>query len=261
MVKISVIIPIYNAENYIEECIHSVIRQTFQDFEIVCVNDGSTDNSAKIIKTLQKNYPEKIIVFEQENMGTSLARKKAIDNSKGELIAYLDADDFVEEDYLQKLYKTMIAENADIVYCNYCKYKDGKIVKKYNKKLKIFKNKNKEKIYFATGAMKLLKKSLFEDVVFPKNVSYGEDSCISMQISINAKKVSICKDEPLYFYRIYSDSTINKTNSLFKNIYQIVRANEALSEFLHNKNIYEIYKDIFYEKFEKSIMKILDKKE
>jgi glycosyltransferase involved in cell wall biosynthesis len=93
MPKISIIIPVYNAENYLEECLLSISQQTFGDFEILAINDGSTDRSLEILKKYQAKEP-RLQVISQENKGVSAARNLGLDNAKGEYIAFVDADDF-----------------------------------------------------------------------------------------------------------------------------------------------------------------------
>lgn len=93
MPKVSVIVPFYNVEGYIEKCLETLVNQTLQDIEIILVNDGSKDRSVNIVKKFQRNYPEKIVYLEKENGGLSDARNYAIPYAKGEYIAFLDSDD------------------------------------------------------------------------------------------------------------------------------------------------------------------------
>lgn len=128
---ISVIIPVYNVENYIGKCIDSVINQTLQDFEIIVVNDGSTDNSQKVIDELVCTYPEKIRSFQKENGGLSSARNYALDRAEGEYVIFLDSDDYLDSDYLEVHYKEAIAHNSDMVISGQKKVsEDGLIIKR-----------------------------------------------------------------------------------------------------------------------------------
>ena len=118
MVKISIIIPVYNSEKYLEETINSVLKQTLNDIEIICVNDGSTDNSAQILESLSNKH-ECIRVFNQKNQGSGKARNYGMDEAKGEYIGFLDADDiFVDEKSLELLYDVANRNNADMVCGN-----------------------------------------------------------------------------------------------------------------------------------------------
>jgi len=101
MPKLSVIVPVYNVEAYVEKCLRTLVEQTLEDIEIIVVNDGSTDNSKEIVQKLAKQFPEKIIYVEKENGGLSDARNYGMPYAKGEYIAFLDADDYVER-YVSK---------------------------------------------------------------------------------------------------------------------------------------------------------------
>ena len=128
---ISVIIPVYNVENYIGKCIDSVLNQTFQDFEIIIVNDGSTDNSQNVIDELLHSYPEKIRSFQKDNGGLSSARNYALDRAKGEYVTFLDSDDYLDSDYLEVHYKEAMTHNSDMVISGQKKVsEDGSIIKR-----------------------------------------------------------------------------------------------------------------------------------
>lgn len=128
---ISVIIPVYNVENYIGKCIDSVLNQTFQDFEIIIVNDGSTDNSQNVIDELLHSYPEKIRSFKKDNGGLSSARNYALDRAKGEYVTFLDSDDYLDSDYLEVHYKEAMTHNSDMVISGQKKVsEDGSIIKR-----------------------------------------------------------------------------------------------------------------------------------
>lgn len=114
MPKISVIIPVYNVEKYLSECLDSVINQTFSDIEIICINDGSTDNSEKILKKYAKK-DKRIKIISQNNSGVVTARNKAIASAKSEYIYPLDSDDIITPDCLEKLYNAIISGKGDII--------------------------------------------------------------------------------------------------------------------------------------------------
>ena len=116
--KVSIIIPIYNSENYLEECIGSVIRQTYKDIEIILVNDGSTDNSGKICISHASKDP-RIKLIDQENGGVSAARNNGLDASSGDLITFIDGDDSVADDYVEYLVDLMERFGSDMSCCQY----------------------------------------------------------------------------------------------------------------------------------------------
>lgn len=118
---ISIIVPIYNVEEYLRECLDSIMSQTYQNFECLLINDGSPDNSADICR----EYVEKdsrFRYFEKENGGVSSARNLGIEHSKGEYITFIDSDDWVDSDYLEVLYNALIDENADISVSTYKRF-------------------------------------------------------------------------------------------------------------------------------------------
>ena len=102
LVKLSIIVPVYNAEHFLDKCIKSVQSQTLQDFELILINDGSKDNSLEICKK-HSQEDSRIIVFNQENSGQSKARNVGLENANGEYVAFLDSDDWVDSDYYEKL--------------------------------------------------------------------------------------------------------------------------------------------------------------
>ena len=123
--KISVVVPIYNVEKYLEKCIKSILNQTYNNLEIILVNDGSTDNCLNICKKFEK-IDKRIFVINKENGGLSEARNYGIDKATGKYITFVDSDDYIDEDYLEFLYKNLIINNCDISICNpRIVYEDG----------------------------------------------------------------------------------------------------------------------------------------
>lgn len=114
MVKVSVIVPVYNVENYLEYCLSGLLNQTLQDIEIICVNDGSTDNSINILQRYQQT-DNRIKIITQSNSGQGTARNNAIDIANGEYIGFVDPDDYVSPQMFETLYNQAKAYNADLV--------------------------------------------------------------------------------------------------------------------------------------------------
>lgn len=129
MPKVSVVIPCYNQEKYIAEAIESVLAQTFDDIEVIVVNDGSSDNSLAIIQEYASKYPDKIRYIDQKNQGVIVARNNAIAQATGEFIFPLDGDDKIAPDCVEKLYNAMKDGKGDVIYCDveYFGCKSGKI--------------------------------------------------------------------------------------------------------------------------------------
>lgn len=121
--KVSVLIPVYNAEKYLEQCLASLSAQTFADFEIICLDDGSRDSSAKVLRTVMRREP-RLRLIEQANAGVAAARNRLLAEARGKCAAFIDADDWVEPEYLQALYETAEKENADITKCFFKEFDD-----------------------------------------------------------------------------------------------------------------------------------------
>ena len=115
--KVSIIVPVYNVEQYLERCLNSLINQTLKDIEIICVNDGSKDNSGKILEEYAQK-DNRIIIINQENQGLSIARNNGMDIAKGKYIGFVDSDDWVDLDFFEKLYNSAEKNNAQMAVCS-----------------------------------------------------------------------------------------------------------------------------------------------
>ena len=125
--KVSIIVPIYNVEKFVDKCIQSLINQTYQNIEIILLNDGSKDNSLKKIKDWQKKYPEKIKCESHKNIGVGMTRNKGIDLATGEYLTFVDSDDYLDNDFIETLMNNI--ENHDIIIAGYKRVtKNGKIL-------------------------------------------------------------------------------------------------------------------------------------
>lgn len=237
MPKVSVIVPFYNVEGYIEKCLETLVNQTLQDIEIIVVNDGSQDRSVNIVKKFQSNYPEKIVYLEKENGGLSDARNYAIPYAKGEYIAFLDSDDYVEKDMYKKMYDLAVKENSDMVECDFCwEYPDktrkdiGEIYRGTNEMI--------EKIRVVAWN-KLIKKEILEDtkIQFPKGYRY-EDVEFTYKLIPYIKNVSFLKEECIHY--IQRDGSIsNSQNERTKEIFDVL---EHVLQYYKEIGIYEKYK-------------------
>ena len=127
--KVSVIVPVYNVEKYLSDCLDSLIKQTLKDIEIICVDDGSTDNSHKILLEYARK-DDRILVLQQENSKQGTARNKGLEIAKGEYIGFVDSDDWVDEDFYEKLYIAAIEKDSDIATSSILKHKKQR--KRYN---------------------------------------------------------------------------------------------------------------------------------
>jgi len=210
MPKISVIIPAYNAQEFIDKCLASIENQTFNDFEVVIINDGSEDNTLEIInKYVGKD--ERFNCYTKENGGQAIARNFAIDKAAGEYITFVDADDYISETMLEKLYSKIAEDNSEICVCNLKTFgKEEKIIKKFEQKSN---NDKKNMIISDPGPTGyLIKKSIMVDneIYFLENHVY-EDLAIIPVLGIVINKISRI-DEELYFYLVHAGSTMKQEN-------------------------------------------------
>jgi glycosyltransferase involved in cell wall biosynthesis len=126
---VSVIIPVYNAEKSLVRCLDSIFKQTYTDYEVIIVNDGSMDNSQKVIDEYRRKYPEKIKVYTQTNSGAAVARNKGMEYASGEYIFFIDNDDYIKEDYIEKYVNEIVKKDADMVIGGYRRVKaDGEVM-------------------------------------------------------------------------------------------------------------------------------------
>ncbi len=237
MPKLSVIVPVYNVEAYVEKCLRTLVEQTLEDIEIIVVNDGSTDNSKEIVQKLAKQFPEKIIYVEKENGGLSDARNYGMPYAKGEYIAFLDADDYVEKDMYQKMYELAKKENSDMVECDFYWEYPNKQKKDIGE---IYHNKKEmlEKVRVVAWN-KLIKKEVLEKakVTFPKGYRY-EDVEFTYKLIPFLEKVSFLK-EPCIHYVQREGSISNSQNERTKEIFQVL---DHVTKDYQEKGIYEEYK-------------------
>ena len=243
MKKVSIVVPVYNMEKYLEKCMDSLVNQTLEDIEIIVVNDGSTDNSLKILKKYKRKHPDKIVIINQENQGISSARNNGIDIATGKYIGFVDSDDYIKYDMFEKLYNKIEKTKSDIVVCNYKKYFmkneefiDVDMVKNINKN-NIFEEPTiLNNIYFAPWN-KLYKRSLFEDIRFPIQKKYEDINAI-LKVFFKAKKIDKIS-ESLYLYRINENG---ETLTINKKICDIVFIFEDLINYIKDKNKYDLIK-------------------
>ena len=283
---ISIIVPIYNAEKYIEKCINSLSKQTYKNIEIILVDDGSKDNSYKICRNLQKN-DRRIRIFLKKNGGASSARNKGLDEAKGEFITFVDVDDYVEETFVQTMYEMIILHNTDIAICKPIKqYSDGIIIE--NKKYPEVSWYNGEgllkflKLEFNIdwGAVwnKLFKAEIIEKykLRYDETIKYGEDYLFVGSYLANTYSGYIT--DKIEYHYIYSNNSIsNKYNTSKKvdvELLSWIKSGEELKKYCDSSDLSKAYnsyisyrcQDVLYimakcdytnRKFEKYILKNL----
>ncbi len=180
--KISVIVPVYNTEKYLQDCLDSLANQTLTDIEIVVVNDGSKDSSRRIIEDFAQRYPDRFVVFDQENQGQAVARNKALDLCRGEYVGFLDSDDAAKPDMFEKMYNTAVETAADMVVCDYDYITGSKTVLRH---VKSFKDQKDMFIdCFVDPWNKVFKAEVLKenDVRFPEGYFYEDTGWFIMSI-------------------------------------------------------------------------------
>ena len=211
---ISIIIPVYNVENYLKKCIESVIKQTYKNLEIILIDDGSTDNSGKICNEYLKK-DSRIIVIHQENKGLSEARNAGLNIAKGEYIGFVDSDDYIANDMYEILIKLIVEYNADIAICNYTTNKGKKIIKTDKNNIHIFNKKQSTEKLIENNTIdnvvwnKLYKKDIFNTIKFIPNRMY-EDIAIMYQLIDKAQKI-VYTDAIKYFHNTNNEKSITHT--------------------------------------------------
>ena len=237
MKKISVIVPVYNSEEYIEKCLDSILNQTYKDIEILVINDGSKDNSEKIIKEYVKKYPKQIVFINQENMGVAKTRNNAIKKATGDYIAFIDNDDYIDKDYFETLINKI--EDNDIVISGYRRPNSvGKIVKE----LKIIDNEWSKFLVVAPWA-KLYKKSFIEKnkLEFLDN-NIGEDVYFNVQAFLVTDKIAVL-DYIGYNWFFNEKSVSNTKQRSFKDI-NVDNLLNTLLDKLKEKDLIESNKEL-----------------
>lgn len=210
--SISVIVPYYNSKKYISKCINSILNQTFKDFELILVDDGSTDNSYNLcLSYAQKD--ERIVLLKKENGGQGTARNMGLDIALGDFIGFVDSDDYIQPNMYEIMYNSCIDHNAELSICGYNTFRSDSMSPKplSDNKLQIFNHSTLMEAYFATSIIsggpcnKLYKKNLFENTRFPL-LRMREDYYLMPHI-LHKVKTAVYVGENLYNWRLRLGST------------------------------------------------------
>ena len=257
--KFSLIIPVYNVEDFLVQCLDSIVNQTLEDFEIICINDGSTDNSLKILNQYAAE-DKRFIVISQENQGQGIARNKGLECSRGEYIVFVDPDDWIELNALEEIYKAFKNTKSEVIEFNYREYNDysgkikdislaRKLKKVFNYDLKLIPYYNWEK--FKNGCLYKLDMHVWARAYsnnFIKKAKaifaptkHGEDHLFACSVVLNAERIHYL-DKYLYTYRCRNGSAVNKISNDNFGIFQNC---ELLKEYLIAHNFYDELKEEF----------------
>lgn len=224
--KVSIIVPVYNSEKYLERCIDSLVNQNYQNIEIILVNDGSTDNSENIIKKYSK-IDNRIKIITQQNQGPNIARKKGVELSSGNYLMFVDSDDYIHKDTVNILMN--YASDYDVVYfgLTYKSFKTSSKVKELNQtEIRNILLSSKKFNSLCTG---FYKKELFENINnFDIQIKYAEDYLINLEVLSKVNKLLLLESK-LYYYQSNDNST-TKSNDL-----NLIKKNFEEFIFVHNK--------------------------
>lgn len=242
MPTISVIVPVYNLEEEISKCILSILLQKFTDFEIIAVDDGSTDKSPKILDELAKKYKKLITVFHCRNKGLSAARNYGLGKATGKYVAFIDGDDYVDPNYLSELYKSIVDNNSDISVSGYTEH-NGEKMHDFVPKSKVVSGKDATKRLLrgqdnleVISWNKLYKKSLFKGIKFPVGMNH-EDNFTTYKLYAKADKVSYIS-MPLYNYVRRDKSITIKEKTITRLTAKLNAAKEAKKYFKKDSKLY-----------------------
>lgn len=245
---ISVIVPAYNLENYISRTLDSILAQTYNDIEIIVVNDGSNDNTGNIIDKYAKENPEKVKAIHIENGGVTKARLAGVCEAQGDWIGFVDGDDVIEPDMYEHLMNNAIQYNADISHCGYrMVFDDGRVNYFHNTGKIIEQNRIKGLTDLLNGSMvepglcnKLFRKTLFDNIIngnlMDENIKINEDLLMNYILLSNAQK-SVFEDFCPYHYIVRRTSASRQKLNKYK-IYDPIKVKREIIE-LSDENMKE----------------------
>ena len=236
MPKVSIIVPVYNVQDYLKRCLNSILEQSEKDFELILVDDGSQDDSGVICDEYEKK-DYRIKVIHNKNQGPSMARNAGLDICNGEYVTFIDSDDYIEKDYLRIMINKMNEKNADIVICGYKMLMSKKNeIHTVKQDIEIYQKEFIEGLLIQKGygmnACKIYKRSIIGNCRFNKELTVGEDSFFILQISRNLKKCVRITDV-LYNYNVNAQSLVRKYNKNYLNNY--LKSSQIISEYIYKK--------------------------
>ena len=212
---ISVIVPVYNAEDYLEKCIKSILKQTYSQWELILIDNGSTDESYEICRKYTQLDDRIFVLHQHRNQGVSVARNLGKEKANGDYITFIDADDWIKSDFLEKLVYVQKKEQADMVICGYKAVYDSdrkevmrdvqtveKATKEY--RIKVCDVEKYMEKYMLQGNTHcwgvLYHKDVLENVIFPKGITIGEDLLFLIEAALKAKKIAVTDYKGYQYY-------------------------------------------------------------
>lgn len=249
MKKVTLIVPVYNSEKYIGKCLDSILNQTYNNYEILVVNDGSKDNSQKIINSYKEKYPDKITSIEQENKGVAKTRNESIKRATGDYIMFVDNDDYLDKDYIETFVKTIEEGNYDIVLGGYRRpNEEGKIIKT----LKLQDEEWSKFMIMAPWAKIYRKSYLIENNIEFLSVNLGEDIYFNLKAMLISTKIKII-DYVGYNWFFNTKSVSNTTQKNIKQL-QVYELLDSCYNMVKDEGLLEKKYDIIETHFTRYII-------
>lgn len=271
MQLVSVIVPVYNIENYLSECIESILKQTYKDIELILVDDGSTDNSAVICDNYKK-ADSRVVVVHKQNEGPSIARNLGLEISHGAYVMFVDSDDWIDKETIKNCMEIVDENECDVVQFDMCDFTEVER-KEYHilrGEKRVFEGKEREylediilrikgenpgSVTALTGPFgKMIRKKIAEQCVFPTNITLGEDTCYVEQVLSNTKKF-VYISSVFYHRRILSGSLSHMTGEDYVKR-RLAYVNWTL-EFYKDRKAKEILNRFCYENYKATALQFL----
>ena len=241
MIKVSIIIPVYNASKYLAKCLDSVLNQTLDMIEVIAINDGSTDASKEILDQYQAKYNSKLKVVHKTNEGIGKTRNLGIGIAKGEYIGFVDADDYIESNMLEVMYKEAILQKLDIVVCDFYRYNEQTKVKDLITLPSFHPASLKDNPTLINDLNhapwnKLYKRSLLMDhnITFEEQLKY-EDTPFVLKALKEAKIIGKI-DQPFNYYIIHNNS---ETTTMNQKVFDIFKILDIINNYYRDTKVYQ----------------------
>lgn len=244
--KITVVIPVYNTEKYLDKCLSSVVNQTFLDIKVIIVNDGSTDKSLEICKKYALK-DSRITLIDKANEGVSVARNIGIKLAEGEWIYFLDSDDFLDLDTFEYLMKEVISSNVDVIQFGLRSYRDSTLIrekkpsskKEYNN-LKNFLNANELKPVCAWLHLFKLEVIKRNNILFNSNLKHGEDMLFVYSVYCHANKILVL--DKVFYNQVLSPNSASRKPIKIKVLFDSLLFLSELTEYVNELNLTNEFK-------------------
>lgn len=255
-VKVSIIITVYNCEEYIETCVRSLFRQTLNNIEYIFVNDATSDNSINIIQSIIEDYPTRKclvkIINLKKNGGVSNARRIGVENASGEYVIHTDSDDWVDKNMYERLYHKAKETNADIVGCNF-RHEFSDTQYDFHQQYVDTMDENIRRLIngkiFPSLCTSLTRRSLIteNDITFPLGLNMGEDLFFNLQLYLYAQKIVSMDWAPYHYRHTEESSCVQRTK---RSIDSDIKIAGLIETFMKEHGLYKKYaKDIEFRKF------------